>query len=726
MTAEKNRLGPLLTAVGMGLLVFFAIESALARRVGLDLLLPMTGGVFLPGRLARLAACLVLGFALALTGRGQKLLGRLDHFCARDRGRWAVSAAVTALFFLWTLRVTVLSYMTMDEMTLLQHISQVPEKGLAAVHNTLSQTVSERSSPFSVLLCLFIGQFYRLDPEGYWYLGYQLAVLFLSFTVIGRCVLVKTCRRGWPVWAGCLAYGLLGAGVLFYPLSRIAFTVTASVNATAAVALILCRHHESTRAGRVRCDILSAVLMVLCCLLRQATGYSLLCFWALALAYQALRNVLAGRKDLKKRLGALVLTAAVTLAVIAGVFAAVPLECDEDYQQAEYYRSLVGDYLKDSLTPEQYARAGVSRELANMIFSWCYMDRRITADLFREVSEIYYADQKAQPAQPLLPRLWATAKELAVTLWEDPQMFWQAAAAVLLGLGCLAAWACFGRRYWPELVCALCAAGGALLMLLYLVRDGRFPIRAFLVISIPTAVVLLLLALDGPGKAEAAAVRPAARVFAGLCAVGFAVLCAMSLYAAPHAATADTRADVFALQNAIESYAHTHSDTTIVSSVYDRHDANTDPFHPLSAYPDNLCQWGYCGDLAKDPEERLYADAFFRDDVVLLADKPSSVINLLQFLSVEYGPVQAVLETRLPDSVNIYRIQRVGPDETDYTGWYEQNGLTYYFRDGQALTGEQTIDGSSYVFGPSGYQSIMSVPPGDKRIFTLDAFALVQ
>ena len=720
MTAGKGRCTALLTAAAMGLLTFFALESAIARRVGLDLLLPVSGGVFLPGRLGRLAACLVLGFALALTDRGQKLLARADRLCRRDRGRWAVSAAVTALFFLWTLRVTVLSYMTMDEMTLLQHISQVPEKGLAAVHNTLSQTVTERSSPFSVLLCLFIGQFYRLDGDGYWYLLYQMAVLFVSFTVIGRCVLVKTCRRGWPVWAGCLVYGLLGAGVLYYPLSRIAFTVTAAVNATAAVALILCRRQESTHAGRVRCDILSAALMVLCCLLRRATGYSLLCFWALAMAYEALRNILAGKKELKKRLGALALTAVITLALIGGVFAAVPLECDEQYQQAEYYRSLVGDYLKDTLTFDQYARAGVSQELASMIFAWCYMDRRVTTDLFRQVADVYYADQAAQPAQPLPARLLSTAKELASTLWEDPQMLWQTAVIAVLAVGC------FGRRYWPEMLCALCAAGGALLMLLYLVRDGRFPIRAFLVISIPAAVVLLLLALSGPDGADAVTVRPAARIFAAACAVGFALLCTVSLHAGPHAAAADTRDEVFALQDAMEAYARQHSDWTIISSVYDRHDANTDPLRPLSAYPDNLCQWGYCGDLAKDPDERLYADAFFRDDVVLVADRPSSVINLLQYLSVEYGPVQAAVETRLPAGTNVYRIQHVAPDQPDYTGWYEQNGLTYYFRDGQALTGRQTIDGESYEFAPIGSQSAMSVPPGDTRIFTLDAFALVQ
>ena len=717
-----------LWALASGLLVFFAVESALARRVGLDLFLPVAGGTFLPGRLARLGACLVLGFALDMTDRGRALLRALDSICERDRGRWAAAAVVTGLFFLWTLHVTVLAYMTIDDVSIMQAVARVPEEGLAAVYNTLAHSAQENTSSISVPLCLLIGQFYRLDPDGYWYLGFHLATLLVSLTVIGRCVLVKTVCRRWSARAGCAIHGLLCGGMFLYAFAKIAFTLTSAVAGSAAAALMLCRHHETRRSGRILCDGLSGALMVLCFMQRRATGYCLLCFWALALAYQALRICLAGREGLKKRAAPLALCALLTLALMGGVFASGRLECDENYRQAEYYRSLVCDHLNDEITYDQYAQVGIPQELAALVHGWCFMDERVTTDMLHSLVDVYSAERQEQTVS-LPARAAQILSRLGGYVGGDTQMLLRALCAGALLLACFAAALRFGRRYWPDLLCGLCAAGGGTLLLLYLVRDGRFLLRAFLVVALPAIVMLLLTALSAPeepGQVSRSR-RTAAAALAILCGAGSASLCAWGAYTAPHAAEAVARPEVFAVQRAIESYAAANRDKTIVTNVYDANDAVTDPLHPVDTYPRNLVLWGYCGDLAKSPGERLYADAFFRDDVRFMTDAPSAAVMLLQYLTMDYGPVHAVVTDRLAGGVNIYDISRVAPEEDGYTGWYEQDGMTYYFRDGEALTGRQTIDGESYTFGPVGHESSFSATPTPEGlIYFTDAYSLTD
>ena len=728
MSQRRKALPAALWALGAGLLAFLALESAVARRAGLDLLLPVSGGALLPGRLARLCACLVAAFALALTDRGRSLSRALDRFCERDRGRWAVSALVTALFFAWALRVTVLSYMTIDDVSFLQATARVPQEGLGAVRNTLAHSSQENASSLSVLLCLALGQLYRLDPDGYWYLGYHLAVLLGSLAVIGRCVLTKTCRRSWSVWAGCAVHGLLCAGVFLYTFAKIAFTVTPAVAGSAAAALLLCRHHERTRAGRVRCDGLSGLLMVLCCLQRRATGYCLLCFWALALAYQVLRSVLAGREGLKKRLGALGLCAVATLAVIGGALAAGDaVEGDENYRQAEYYRSLVGDYLNDRVTYDQYAQAGIPQELASLIYGWYFMDQRVTTDTFRQLAGIYYADLAAQDGPSLPARAAGAVMRLAGTVAEDRQMLVRAGCAAALLLGCLAAAVRYGRRYWPELLCALCAAGGAGVLLLYLIWDGRFLLRVFLVVALPAVVMLLLLALSAPDERPDAP-RPrriAAGTLAALAGTALSCLCLAGVYITPYAAQALTRDDVFARQYGIEDYVNAQPEITFVTSIYDDFDACADPLHSAYAYPENLVTWGYCGDLAKDAADRLYAEDFFRDDVLFMTDSPVTIPMLLQYLSLDWGPVRAVTLAHPTPGVTVCRMERIAP-APGYTGWYEQDGMTYYFRDGEPLAGEQTVGGRRCTFAAAGAQAGMSAVPGpDGPIYLTDAYRLL-
>ena len=259
------------------------------------------------------------------------------------------------------------------------------------------------------------------------------------------------------------------------------------------------------------------------------------------------------------------------------------------------------------------------------------------------------------------------------------------------------------------------------MLLLYLIRQGRFLLRVHLAVMIPAAVTLVLFALSGPG-ADVEKPRP----WIGRCLVlvtaSLGVLACLSARSAPYAGQSVSRAEAFAFQRATEGYAADHPDIYFVTNFI-RH--NLDPFHDPAAYPENMHRWGDNG-ATVDPD-RLYADAFFRPDVQFMYETPSTILALLQYLSLDFGPVQAACLAQPAAATFVVDIDQVGPGG-DYTGWYEQNGMTYYFRQGQALTGPQTIDGKQYTFAGAGFdgQFTAALSPAGEPIYTTTAYSLLD
>ncbi len=698
--------------------LFLLAESAIARRVGADLFLPFQAGAFLPGRAARMGAALVCCLALGLTGGGQRLVQKADAALEKDRFRLLAAAVLTGLFFLWTFRVTVVRFMTSDEVGILNSIRSVPEKGLRGGANTFSH----------VLFCGLIGSLYAIDADFWWYTLYHLTAIFLSLTAIGRCVFLLAGGTGGGTLArGTAVHGLLCAGLGLYTLTELSFTVTPAVAGSAATALLLCRDRTKTRSGRAVSDAAAVVLMTLCILQRRQTGQCLLCFFALAAAYQTARALrLPGPGRSRQILASAALLLAV-LAVYGGsrlVTKDSAVARDENFSEAESARSLVVDYLIEDMTPEDFEQAGIPPELGTLLRGWYFMDQRITTQTFQDLAQAYYArtGEQAEAPSDSAGKLGGAVQSLVRQVTDDAYM-----GRLALGFLCLTALACLlalaGGRRWPELLCSLAAAGGALILLLYLVMGGRFPLRVFLVVMLPACVTALLMALAGAEKMEeqagASGGRTALRALAGLLLAGAALGALAGALAVPNVRDIATAADLFGEQRATEGYANAHPDTLFITNMYEQ---NLDPFHD-SHYPGNTDLWGDGGDTART-EGRLYADAFFREDVQFMYKLPSTLPSLLQYLTLDFGPVQALSVAQLSQDVFVADLDQIRPAE-DYTGWYEQNGMTYYFRDGQALTGEQTIDGKSYTFRPAGAAARLVISPSPTgAVYSTDAYSL--
>ena len=705
-----------LLTIAAALLLFWFVETGVQRRVFgvVQLFRFAEEGVYLPGRAAVLLVCVLVCFLLGLTGPGRRFragIGRLDR---KNGMLWLMSLAVTALFFLWACRITVVHFMTNDDTTILRQISNTAVSGLSAARHSFA----------SVLFCGLIGLFYRIDPEGWWYAWYHLAMIFASCTIVGRCILLKTRRRGWsPLW-GCLIAWVLFCGVMLPPLAELSFTITPAIAGTAAAALLFCRDDESvSRAGRAVSDVGTVILILLCYLQRSNTGKALLCFIALVCVYQIVRLLRARRPDRYRQLIGLCVTAAAALVLIAGCHAAASsddvAETDSSYWNAEYYRSIVMDYLNGKLTAEQLEVVGIPPELANLLLlKWYFMDERINTDTFRQLTELYYYSDPAEGGGGLLASLSSSFKDAPAyipSLW-----FISAAGFLLLLLGAVRFLRC-GRKFWLEFLCALCAFGGAAVLLLYIMLSGRLMFRAFLVVAIPALTLMLLACLTGPDGEE-----PPRRRFttsaAAVLTAAICVLCALVVYHVPYAAEYASRDTVFEAQSRTEAWANAHPDTLFITNFASQ---NLDPFHSGS-YPSNMRLWGGTGVTAQAPENRLYADAFFRDDVRFMCEKPGTVLLLMQYLTLDHGPVSALDEAHLTDNIYVFDMSQIRPDD-GADGWYDWNGVRFYFRDGQALTGTQIIDGVEYEFAPAGAASFMfSVETDEGSYFLTYAYSLTE
>lgn len=726
----------LLWAAFIGLFLFFILESGVCRRISLDLFLPVQDGQPMPWRMLRLGLCLNLVLAAADTEQVRTIREKCLALLRKDRGCWLISAAVTALFFLWSWRVTVFAFMTNDDATILRAIGDGSFWSLSSAF----------PHPY---LCAALNWLYRLAPKADWYTWYHLAVLLGGMLILGRCLYLKLRSRSLPPEAWMLLHWLLGAGMILYTLSELSFTVTPAVAGSVAAALLLCRDETDSTASHVLTDLGSVVLMLLCLLQRGSTAEALICFWLLAAGYQ-LVHIAAARKPRRLRqAGGLVITLALTLALLTAVdHAPRPASADSNaeentqqgdysYSEAEHYRSLVMDYLLDKLTDEQLEAVGIPPELTTMLRDWYFMDERINTDTFRLIVETYpdalnekagsltAEDDGQGDVSPLAaPFVWLKNMITAAT-GSMMSARRNLAEIMLLGLGILLALLLlrlfrYGLDGWLETLCGLCAAGGCGLMLLYLILKGRMLIRVFLVPAIPAAVVMLLMVADAPSKPASTKVQKRAASLSRLLVFCLGALCLFIARNVPYANETINRQKAFERQAATESYAAAHPEITFITNALFN---DVDPFHDPWSYPANLSRWGDTGMTAA--ADRLYAEDFFRDDIQLMCEQYSTLVGLLPYLTLDYGPVQAQVVAQLSPLNFVASLSQVTPGE-DYTGWYEHNGMTYYFRDGQALTGEQVIDSKTYTFAPIGAKSQFCAVPGrEGSIYSTNAYSLI-
>ena len=507
------------------------------------------------------------------------------------------------------------------------------------------------------------------------------------------------------------------AGVFLPAIAQLSFTVTPAAAGTAAAALLFCRDDASVSpAGRVFSDLGTIVLTLLCYLQRHAAGHALLCFLALVCVYQLIRIAAARRPDRNRQIAGLAAAVAAALLLLGGCRALeaseTVTEADDSYYaywDAEYYRSIVMDFLNDQLDAEKLRAVGIPPELGSLLLKqWYFMDERINTDTFRRLTELYYTPpaETAGETAGLIEILSSSYRDEPSYL---PSLKAMTTAGILLAVLCLVRFLHGRRRNWPELLCGLASFAGAAVLCLYIMLQGRMLFRVFLISAIPALTILLLCCLTGTEHESSGARRTAAAGITAALAAALGILCLFTASRVPYAREHASRDTVFEAQHNTEAYANTHPELYFVTNFASQ---NLDPFHG-SSYPGNMHLWGGTGVTAMADEDRLYADAFFREDVRFMCELPGSVMLLLQYLTLDNGPVAAREEAQLTGNITVFDLTQIRPDD-GADGWFEWNGLRYYFRDGDALS-------DTHAASP------MFVKDTDAgRFFVTKAYALVE
>lgn len=640
-----------------------------------------------------------------------KPLALLRAPCTNARVQWIAPAVLTACVIAFIFLFVPIVFRSDDDYVL-----------MACLNGTLTGTPSFFCSYTNPIFACFISALYTLTRAVNWYVLYHYVFLFAGITVIGRCILRVSARRGIAFWKALVLFAWLLVALLFYPLTEISFTLTSVISCTASVALILTLDFRTDSRRCIRTSyVLTALLMFAAYILRSLSTLAVLCFLALAFAYQALRLYLPEKSFRSRDMKGLLLCLLCCTLLIVGSSAAKAVEKSryEEFNEFNLARSLYMDYPHQSYDEMQdkYEQWGMSEELVYILNQWCFADEKINAESLRALSG---GEAKVEHS-------------LTLTVHRGGGLFLKnkfafSGLAFCLALSGLVALAALSKpcrkESWAELLTALCAMLGAFAQCFVLCWVGRFIFQVFYSIAIPCAVTILLMLLRSAKGEFPTALLPEKLHAKGLWKVLFygVICCAMLLtcykpvHYTMHPRLRAEKAEKLEHVRAFYRYIMDHPDNAYMYDAASKYDV--DPFpERINESRSNAIAWGdsfyhspiYDAQVESIGRDTFYMDALLDENVYFISDPEEySISGVLTYVCQEYGAVAMEITDTIGEDLNVYHFETL-PVAKDYTGWYEAYGMRYYFRDGVAQTGWFYVDGKKYFGVP------MSTYGGDEE-----------
>lgn len=262
------------------------------------------------------------------------------------------------------------------------------------------------------VLCLLISRLYALTTDAPWWSIFQLIMLALSFTVIGRALVIARREQGrpWPVIMELVCLTVLDFALVAYFVGRMHFTNTASLLMAAAI-VASCAPMDGDHAsqGVGSRIILPACLAIAGYAMRAQSGYLGLFFWVLTIVALVFREEGALRERLRafwRSLAGLGLAAAVILVLLVAHNLGMVAEGMASDDPPEASMSLFTDYPRTPYDkdPELYEAVGWDRELVQLAGDyWFMMDERVNPDALA-----YINSHNTEPVDQLLNHPVAT------------------------------------------------------------------------------------------------------------------------------------------------------------------------------------------------------------------------------------------------------------------------------------------------------------------------------
>ena len=561
----------------------------------------MTGSVHKPGWLARLAAT--------------------------RSGRMQLSAVLTLLLVGLSAALLPITFLTNDDASIMYTFAGYYTGEPYPVHGFVNL-------PLGYVTSLL----YMVLPQVPWWPVLQLVSVSISIWVIFYTLWDVGADGGRPAWTMLLINVFLYAMVLVYAVAKLSFTLTACMLGTAGVLRILSVDSggDAPREMTIYAMLESLALMIFCFLFRNSTGYSMACFWAAAVVYQALNGVVCRKGSERKR----VLLRLGTFAVFCiAVFGALVWLNNWSYRQmnpADYaaFEDARGRYLDfPHVTydedPAFFESLGWDREIYNLVENSCYIDPHVTAQSLNAILAYDSGDTSS-----LAERFLAAMRYGEAFFRGSGPAEYLLVAPVLLALWSVL---CFfrNRKRAVELLLVLGLALGSFGLCFYLCLVQRLILRAFQVIGIPAAAMMLLLCLrirteNPPPKKHGKTVLRIALILLTLFSVGWSVTKSaiwLRQYD-PQQRMADMRTT--------ERYAMEHEKNVYIfmpTFIFNNEAFKTYP----GQKPTNMMDWGDTGmysgwkmrQLEKNGIEAFVPEIFKKDNVYLMGTLEGGELQVL-------------------------------------------------------------------------------------------------
>ncbi len=423
-----------------------------------------------------------------------------------------------------------------------------------------------------------------LFPAVAWFSVYQIALLFLSVTVLGKSVAQLTKDRRRPWLAAFFTDALLLGGFAVFACCRVSYTSTAGLAGAAAMAQLLSSGF-GVEAGelRVRDTLPSLLLLIAAYCLRAVSVVPALCFVGLCFVTRGLTL----RKTQGSTWRRAVRPLLIALAVYVGVFGAlagirqveIAMRGLQPYMAWQDARIKLMDYtdFQTDPAPALAANSGLSAAEVEMVRQWYFMSADIDTTALTKLAAAYGNTQDGN-----------AFSRLASFFSQNPRYAAMAATIALLTLLCFLG----ARRHHYLTAAAVTALLGALVMLLYLGIRGRLVGRGVDTVLMPCAAMLFCLALLSLPPIHS--LRAGARIATlALLALTLAVS-SLNLRDTYRAVTRTPDATSQQREAELETYALSHADLLIVRSTSLLRDTRLLP-DCSAGMPANIALWGDWG-----------------------------------------------------------------------------------------------------------------------------------
>lgn len=445
--------------------------------------------------------------------------------------------------------------------------------------------------PFiNCIMAFLTSALYTVLPQLPWWLILQLVASAAGMTAVFAAILKIGHKHGVPLLFSLALMAACGAGLFYYGIVLVTFTLSATMAGAGAAALVLAADAEDSKKTQRGYLIGSILLLAVSLLVRNSSGLAAACFVLGAFVYRAVESRMQKDRATAKRLLAFGAAAIVACGLLVGVNEyGRTAQNPEGFVAYDEARSSYMDYPVDSYgaNPALYEKAGWDEPLAALASSWFYLDERITTESFLTISE-----GSAFARTSVVDRLKTGVADIG-------SMFHMYPLSVNYGVLVAASYAAalalllFNRKRWTAFVGASAFLLGAVALLGFLMAAGRVNLRVWMTVCMLASVAIWLCAfrLMRP-KAEstraAHLLRLAALVLTLLVSLGFGYKVFRTVISYENETPY-----MLARSQAVVAYAEEHPENVYIRDVYAANNVDA-----LSVYPNdpptNLIDWGGC------------------------------------------------------------------------------------------------------------------------------------